>query len=435
MSEVHPTPSAGRRRARIVAWQFAVALAGLLLIEIGLRSYLRVSGEPYNRAATRGQVAHIASLNQDFVPRPDKAKEQTPGNNPGAERSLHPYLGWEIADGYRMLANEYAWMRSPESAGALTILMLGGSVTDIFDNDDYGIGPLTRLLKADPRLAQREIHFLRFGRGGFKQPQQVNYIVFLLSLGFRPDVVIDIDGFNEVALGNHNMSEGTHPAYPSAAHWTQLATWATSDRNALDMVAEIRGTQHAIDRWCTRFSDWQLDRSCLVGQAVLRRLRTLHGQLIQQFRAYSNYLTQLPSPISTLGLEAGDEAAVEASVRDWMECSRTASDICRARGILYLHFLQPTLHDKGSKTLTKKEIEQGGMLETWKRGVELGYPMMRAKGEELKKLDVNFIDLSLIFKDRTDDIYFDACHFAGAGNDILAQHIAKELLARLPSGK
>jgi hypothetical protein len=156
---------------------------------------------------------------------------------------------------------------------------------------------------------------------------------------------------------------------------------------------------------------------------------------VQQFRAYSTYLSQRPNPMSTLGLEGGEKAAVEASVLDWMECSRTASDICRARGILYLQFLQPTLHDTGSKTLTKKEIEQGGMLETWTRGVELGYPMMRAKGEELKTLGVNFIDLSMIFKDRKEDIYFDACHFAGLGNEILADHIAQELLARLPQKK
>jgi hypothetical protein len=435
MKEDHPTPRAAHRGLRIVAWQIAIAIAGLVLVEIGMRLYLRISGEPYNRAALRGEVAHLASLNQDFVPRPDGAKNLSPTDNPGAERSLHPYVGWEIADGYRMLANEYAWMRSPESAGALKILMLGGSVTDIFDNDEYGIGPLTKLLKADPRLANREIHFFRFGRGGFKQPQQVNYIVFLLSLGMIPDVVIDIDGFNEVALGNNNLSEGSHPAYPSASHWAQLATWGTSDRNALDMVAEIRSTQHAIDRWCGLFSTWHLDRSCLLGKLALRRLLALRNELVQQFRAYSNYLSRRPSPASTLGLEGGEKAAVEASVLDWMECSRTASDICRARGILYLHFLQPTLHDKGSKTLTPKEIEQGGMLETWKRGVELGYPLMRAKGEELKKLGVNFIDLSQIFKDRKDDIYFDACHFATTGNEILAAHIAQELLARLPEAK
>jgi hypothetical protein len=331
-----------------------------------------------------------------------------------------------------MLTDEMRWLHSPESKGAFTILMLGGSVCDIFDNEKYGIGPLRHLLEADPRLAGRELHFLRFGRGGFKQPQQVNYIVFLLSLGFRPDVVINIDGFNEVALGNHNMSEGSHPAYPSAGHWAQLATWGTSDRHALDMMAEIRATQRAIDSWCTCFFRWKLDRSCLAGKLVLRRVTTLRDELVQQFRAYANYLGQRPGSTTTLGLEGGEQAAVEASVLDWMECSRTASDICRGRGILYLHFLQPTLHDKGSKTLTPTEIERGGLIDTWRHGVEIGYPLMRQRGAELEKAGVNFIDLSMMFKDRTDDIYFDGCHFAVDGNLMLAERIAKELLKRLP---
>jgi hypothetical protein len=421
-----------RRLARVFLWQLAVVLAGLVLLELGLRLYSRMSGEPFNRAAARGEVARLASLNQDFVPRPNAAKELSPADNPGAERSLHPYVGWEIADGYRILADEYRWMRSQDSAGAFTVLVLGGSVADIFDQDQYGIGPLRRLLKSDPKLADREIHFLRFGRGGFKQPQQVNYLVFLLSLGFRIDVVVEIDGFNEVALGNNNLHEGSHPAYPSASHWAQLASWGTSDRVALDKVAEIRETQRAIESWCRYFTRWHLDRSCIVCKLALRRMHALRTELEREFRAYAKYLGERPSPTSSLGLQGGEEAAVEASVLDWAECSRTASDLCRARGILYLQFLQPTLHDKGSKTLTKREIDQGGMLETWRRGVELGYPLMRAKGPELKKLGVDFIDLSLIFKDRTDDIYFDACHFATEGNEILARHIAQELLARLP---
>ena len=434
-SEARPASSKARRRLTILAWQIAITLAGLALVELGVRAALRISGEPYNRAKLRGEVAHLQSTNQDFVPRPDRDRAPGTKSNPGAEQSLHPYLGWEIADGYRMLTDEYRWLHSPESASAFTILLLGGSVCDIFDNEEYGIGPLRQLLKADPRLAQRDLHFLRFGRGGFKEPQQVNYLVFLLSLGFKPDVVIDIDGFNEVALGNNNFSEGSHPACPSASHWAQLATWGASDRDALDMVAEIRATQRAIDRWCALFFDWKLDRSCVLGTLAHRRLLALLGEVRQEFRAYSKHLSERPSPTTKLGLEGGEEAAVEASVEDWMESSRTASDICRARGILYLQFLQPTLHDKGSKTLTKTEIEKGGMLETWRRGVELGYPRLRERGQELKKLGVNFIDLSMIFKDRTDDIYFDGCHFAGEGNQIMAEHIAKELLQRLPSAK
>ena len=73
------------------------------------------------------------------------------------------------------------------------------------------------------RLGGRGRCSLLCARGGYKEPQQVNALVLLFALGFEPDVVIDIDGFNEVALGNNNQSLGFHPAFPSASHWSHLA--------------------------------------------------------------------------------------------------------------------------------------------------------------------------------------------------------------------
>jgi hypothetical protein len=37
-------------------------------------------------------------------------------------------------------------------------------------------------------------------------------VAYLLSLGFQPDLVLNIDGFNECALANTNIEHHVHPA-------------------------------------------------------------------------------------------------------------------------------------------------------------------------------------------------------------------------------
>jgi hypothetical protein len=56
----------------------------------------------------------------------------------------------------------------------------------------------------------------------------------------------------------------------------------------------------------------------------------------------------------------------------------------------------------------------------------------RALGRELGLRGVSFFDASGIFLDHKEDVYFDACHFAEHGNEILADAVGAELLRVLP---
>jgi lysophospholipase L1-like esterase len=109
--------------------------------------------------------------------------------------------------------------------------------------------------------------------------------------------------------------------------------------------------------------------------------------------------------------------------------------ICRGRSIPFLHVLQPTLHDPGSKVATAEEIEKGTLHPRWHEGVVLGYPMLRQAGAELAREGVPFLDLSMLFSDRTDTIYFDGCHFGQKGNELLARRIAAAILETYPDAR
>jgi hypothetical protein len=432
MSDPQATTPRARRWRRIVAVQIVLVIFGLGALEIGARAWFWIRHETYDAAETRRQVLHLLDVNRDFVPRAEHDEDAAP-KDPDQDRVLHPYLGWEMVQGNQLLDDEFNWLHSPASSDATQILIVGGSVAAGFSLELMGRGRLAEIVHADPRLAGRKLHFMTFARGGFKEPQQINAVNFLLGLGFDPRVVINIDGFNEVALGNNNWAEGSHPAYPSAAHWAHLAVWGSSDSEALDKVTAIRDSQRSIEQWGSFILAWRLDRSCVLGKLALHRMYRLRHDIVDEFTAYGKYLAERQNSTSMHGpaLAGGEMDAVKASVECWKESSRTLSDICRARGIIYLHVLQPTLFDAGSKPLTAKEIANGKADDTWKHGVQLGYPLLRQEGEELRRLGVDFIDATQIFAKRADELYYDCCHFVRAGHELLAEKIGPELVARM----
>jgi hypothetical protein len=376
-------------------------------------------------------LLRIQSRNRDFVPRPDLDLPVTPHDTPNAERLLHPYLGYDIVGGIRLLDDEFAWFRGHPDPERYDIVIVGGSVAQIFGQ--YGERVLLQTLRADPRFAGRAIHLLKFGHGGWKQPQQLNAVGYLLSLGFRFDCVINLDGFNEVALGNNNAELGTHPIFPSIPHWGHLAVGGRTDRAGLDRMLDVRATQRAVERTTELVLVNGLQRSALGGSWALWRLRAL----TQRFRAlaqeYEQHLLASGERAVIAGprFEKGGQKPHILSTLAWMESSRTLADLCRARGIDYLHVLQPTLHDEGSKIPSAEELANGAIAEAWLEGVRRGYPLLRRAGLQLVENGVAFADLSRIFAGMTETLYFDNCHFGEKGNDILAAAIGKELLGRV----
>ena len=61
----------------------------------------------------------------------------------------------------------------------------------------------------------RRVRVHSLALGGFKQPQMLAALAYLMALGQRFDVVVELDGFNDVALSfSENKYKGTFPAYP-----------------------------------------------------------------------------------------------------------------------------------------------------------------------------------------------------------------------------
>jgi hypothetical protein len=350
-------------------------------------------------------------------------------------RLLHPYLGYEVLGGFGQLDSEMHAQLAGDTANAYVITILGGSVAQMFGQ--LGGPRLAELIGADPRFAGKRIVFHEFARGGFKQPQQAEFLAYLLTLGLDTDAVIDIDGFNEVAIGMQNASLGTHPVFPSVPHWAHLVAGGATDPKLLDLIAETRDVQRSIDSTAERALAWNLSWSAVLGDLALGRLALLRRERVALFTKYSRELRSpaLRRVVSGPDCPADRADPLAACVRDWEQSSRTIGDMCRGRGLPYLHVLQPTLHDPEGKRPTKAELASGGISKEWLDGVQRGYPLLREAGARLAAGGEHFFDATRVFADVTATIYFDNCHFRERGNQMLAEAIAPAFLAALPEAK
>jgi len=426
-------PSAILRRSRPwkrLAIALGAALVGLLLAEGGLRAVQALRGRPYSADAARGEVRGLVSLMTQALP--DRAADLNATTS--EQHLLQPFIGVDQALSLAEMESQQWAFRTPREPRPFVVLILGGSVAA--QTAGHSQVAIADRLRADPRLAGREPVLLCQARGALKQPQQATQLAALYALGWRPDVVVNIDGFNELALARDNAARDVHPAWPS--YWA----WALLAKPRADMSDEWRlaGRVVALADEGAALGRELVDSACLssalYGELALRRLRSIQHRWAAAQHDYQRFLTRDRAHDSSMGppVHARAPAAAERAVEIWRESSVTLHGMAAAHGALYVHILQPTLHDRGSKPLTEEELASSAGPPGWDAWVEEGYPRLRAAGAELVARGVRFVDLSQVFRDFAPTTYFDGCHFAGAGMQLFGRHVAQAILDALPPG-
>ena len=412
-------------RAALVA---AGVLVAPLLAELLVRGVLLVSGEPYGAEATRREIALLVSSVTDPLPELELA-EEIPG---GENHVLHPYQGFDVEEAVTLVAELQRLDAEAAASGerSFKILVVGGSVAGMLAR--YGSVHLERVLAGEPRFQDLPIRVENGGRGSYKQPQQLMLVAYLLALGIRPDLVVNIDGFNEVALGYENVELESHPAYPHWPRWAHVAQSGGLSREALRLAARTLDLQDEVRALGRRALDRGYPRSALLGTWCTSRLGSLKADWLAAQRAYLELLSAESAGDAVRGpaYAADRERALDDIAAGWLECSLSIDALCRARGIQYLHFLQPTYHDAGSKPRTAEEEAAAEAPEVYVEAVRLGYPKLRAAGQRLVERGVPFIDASGAFAELADPVYFDMCHFKGLGTRVFAELIARAIAER-----
>jgi hypothetical protein len=277
---------------------------------------------------------------------------------------------------------------------------------------------------------------MNFAMGGYKQPQQMLCLAYLLSLGYHFDIVVNIDGFNEVALPTaENIPKGVFPFYPR--NWN--ARVGKFDSNMLALRNKFVVLENDRKNWAELFSNKALKYSITAnvfwrayGHVIAKKIiATIISAQTYRVPDYTNQSYMITGP----GYRPIDEASTYDDLAGmWKRASIQMHVISTGNKFKYYHFLQPNQYVEGSKPLHPVELEKAfrdSRIQSLRRGVELGYPKLIALGKELIREGVEFHDLTMIFSDHKEPLYVDdCCHVGQEGYSIVASVVAQEIIRR-----
>jgi len=349
-----------------------------------------------------------------------------------ANTVIHPYLGYVFKPESNKSDYGFRNVTKPiqtKSNNKVILGIFGGSVA--FDFSYHGIDSLINELKKSPKFFNKEIVVVRVAVIGYKQPQQLMALNYLLALGAYFDIIINVDGFNEITIPPaENIPKDVFPFFP--IDWLRRVQ-DLPDPNIQSLVGEITYLRLKRSRWAVVFSKVPFRYSITMNFIWKYYDRNLAMAISRNELTLQNYKPEVRSTYASTGPNYRYESESYlfrdlASV--WKMSSIQMHKLCSANGIRYFHFLQPNQYVPGSKKMGEKELRQA-LLENhpYKNWVERGYPYLIKAGKDLVNQGVNFHDLTMIFADKIEPIYSDNIgHYNKTGNDILGIVIGKAII-------
>ena len=361
---------------------------------------------------------------------------------------LHPYLGFTQKPGFRpspsaIFANgdgfvssyEYPYQR--KNANQYLVGIFGGSVAQYLTMDEFERHLLAENLRKLPALKDREIVILNFALGGYKQPQQALALGYFLSLGQELDMVINLDGFNEVyhaALNNKHKVDVQMPAIQieqPLLDITENDLAPEAARLALSVLDDKERLKSLLDE----VTKCRLASSYLLRAMQIKKYATAFERDRVEFSrvVLENSTRSKQEPIFQLQRIAEplpDEALYRKATAIWANASIAMRDMLFSRGIPYFHFVQPNqYYSKHRFDVEERKIALTEFGESeYADSIRKGYPALLARMDELKNSNVAVFNATNIFDNVDGPLYFDdCCHFNGHGNEVLIQYISQEI--------
>lgn len=388
--------------------------------------------------------AERLQIEDQVSPGVDQKVVMPPGDLPdrpsgGPRDVLHPYLGYVYAapteaetaapDPLRGLGFPADATPIPQPGGPddFIVLIFGGSVAKRFEPMG-GAAALVARLETLPEAAGKRIHVGTVALGGYKQPQQLLALAYLASLGFRADLVLNLDGFNEATLGpTENVPRGVATFFPRL-WWLRVQD--TPDRRRQAILGETVVLRARRTRWAQALGGPILGHSATATLAW----RLLDGRLAERVALLERAMVdEAPSPVGIVApphpTARDSDALADEIASVWKASSLQMSHLAAAGGARYFHFLQPNQYFRGSKPMNEQELRlavgRPSPLDTWVNRV---YPRLIEAGSELQDSGVAFFDLTQVFSRTADPLYTDkCCHFSPRGYGILGQAMAEAI--------
>ena len=358
--------------------------------------------------------------------------------------ALHPYLGYisnfDLSQTHKGQRNnrsgffsEVEAVYQPADTNEYVVAVLGGSVAAqlcILGGEHLKAG-----LEALPQIAGRKVVIVPLCQGGYKQPQQLIAFAYHDALGLRPDLVINIDGVNEMLFFQNNaLNNHIEPSYPW--NWLSISPMPDQDPEVMRAKLAIVDLREARANRAAALMKNRLYKSAL-GRLIIERLddraEFLEAEAAVQLEARMAELSEghltYPQTGPLHWTTDSFEAAMAESAAVWRRAGITLNGMIRARGIPYLHGLQPNQYFPGTRTLTDWEKDNAYTDDPdseFYRPLSEGYAYFTNEIPALRDAGVPIVNLTDYLGDPPITIYSDNfSHFNHDGNRLLAEAVVR----------
>lgn len=319
----------------------------------------------------------------------------------------------------------------PPAENAYRVGVAGGSAAFLFSFK--GRERLIEGIRDAPFVDGRPVEVVSLALGGFKQPQQLMTVAWLLSIGEHFDLIVNLDGFNEVAFGTENAQRGVYPAYPRNWSFRVGGRDTLEDLEALGRAAawsELRRQLASIFE--TPVVAWTVTGNLiwrLLDRAAAARIQTAEVDVAASIAKDLGYAETGPP------FAVADDVALYATIAGhWRHSSQALASLCQASGIRYVHLLQPNQYVAGTKPMGPAEraiaIDPNHIR---RESVEKGYPALLREIPALQAAGVEAHDLTRLYATVEAAVYEDSCcHVNQLGNELIADYLVAALLEETP---
>lgn len=364
---------------------------------------------------------------------------------------LHPFFGYVLKPGVYnhdisgLKVNNYGFF-SPYDypyikthSDQMIVGIFGGSVASDFSVNET-IDPshprtLIQKLKSLPQFENQEIIILNFANGGYKQPQQLLILSYFLSIGQEFDLVINIDGFNEISLSPLNNQAKLDLAMPSFQHFQPLMSLVNTDLSAIIYLGEMMKAKDNFYRANERLNRCNFAlcyainffKMQYLSRAYHRRVMDFDRQQIKKQSTATNTQKSLIA-LSKKSKVLEDKVVATKAVNNWVESSLMMSHLLSMRQIPYFHFIQPNQHYPTRRVFSSEEKRM--MQDSpYRQAAQNGYPMLISKVERMQNYGINLFNAVKILDGTSETVYRDSCcHYNQLGQDILTDYVAQSII-------
>ncbi len=443
-------------RIKKVIFYAVIVAVNCVFLELVAYGFFRAKYGEFSRAQLQQERLGVVASVQTGPVFTGKEADTTEAESKKQEQLkeiIHPYAGYTV-QGSRSksgcnLQADNPWackerVARPEDSPmpkrndhTLNVALLGGSVAVGTVN---GAPPnyYQKRLAALPEYQGRNIVLHMLAAGGYRQPQPLMLLNYYQTLGAEYDLVIALDGFNEIAIaGTEYKRHKIHPSFPRS--WKFRMSDKVSPDLILLLAEKVALEKKHIAR-ATFFSS-PLPRNSVTFNLLWK---VMHSNFSAQLSTLNTQAEQAqvtdadtPEEFQFEGIGprypfTDWETLFEYSAALWGNSTLLSNSAAKTHGGKFFHFLQPNQYIEGAKpTMSAAEravafspAGKGGYGNWYKKG----YSYLKKEQARVQKMGVHSVDLTYLYEQEAGEIYIDSCcHVNSKGSAMIVEAIVDEI--------